>query len=679
MRSLFRYSLLGFCAAVLVVGVVLLSSPRLERKVHASIQSPSKIRISQFRENGPGTTGSCGVTAYSSAGTPATAFCNGRKDEFIEIYNATEANYTVGTTDPTNAGGIAVFASAGNGTIDNVVTMVCQIPNGTVIPPRGHVLCTNRAISVGAPTAFAPGANSPGYSLSKLGDVGSTTSANQPGSGGLGVVPGPIASGGGGSVANFPIVNGNPGGGRPGAFSDVDIPNDAGLLLANVGDNTVVNTGDATNGSDGFSATGVLPADFIVFDRVGFAPYGPGAPFQPTAGLNAQDPFFFNSAGINFCQLSSGNCGPSGNTRPSLASAFCDGNTNPANAADATCLRPVGDASTTVRGSQTFYGDSGQYALLRRQTLFESGQTIPRDTDNNVDDFIMVAPRTGNNIAINVTAFPTGVTNGLVSVLGAAFPHNKSAPRDAIDPDMLAGALFDTAVGQLAGPNAERRWAIDNSFGGGQDFNSTITNNNKLGSLILRFKFTMNIANPLHYLRFSIDNLPVPCGAVPGTATPGATVGSGNARNLNQTAPNCQGSDSFTAVVNLLNMPTETVAQSGGALKVVRGSAIEDLSAPNPIGTPPGTAGTAMAPNGGGINNKLVRTTSPMGSINGEFFDIGTGLSSGSATPSETNGGVFFMAFRFGVYKSGGARFLIMPEGTPATPVVPLVVNPTSP
>ena len=185
----------------------------------------------------------------------------------------------------------------------------------------------------------------------------------------------------------------------------------------------------------------------------------------------------------------------------------------------------------------------------------------------------------------------------------------------------------------------------------------------------------MNIANPLHYLRFSIDNLPVPCGAVPGTATPGATVGSGNARNLNQTAPNCQGSDNFTAVVNLLNMPTETVAQSGGLLKVVRGSVIEDLSAPNPSPTP----GTAMAPNGGGINNKLVRTTSPMGSINGEFFDIGTGLSSGSATPSEANGGVFFMAFRFGVYKSGAARFLIMPEGTPATPVVPFVVNPTSP
>ncbi len=83
-----------------------------------------------------------------------------------------------------------------------------------------------------------------------------------------------------------------------------------------------------------------------------------------------------------------------------------------------------------------------------------------------------------------------------------------------------------------------------------------------------------------------------------------------------------------------------------------------------------------MAPNGGGINNKLVRTTAPMGSINGEFFDIGPGV---VATPSEANGGVFFMAFRFGVYKSGGARFLIMPEGTPATPIVPLVVNPLSP
>src|SRR2546425_6086582 len=154
MRSLFRYSLLGFCAAALAVGVMLLSSPRFERKANAAFST--KLKISQFRENGPGTTGSCGTTADNR-----TAFCNGRKDEFIEIYNNTDSNYGVGscsgvatpcTTDAVFQGGIGVFASAGNGTTDPTVTEVCFIPAAnstavpatavTVIPPRGHVLCT---------------------------------------------------------------------------------------------------------------------------------------------------------------------------------------------------------------------------------------------------------------------------------------------------------------------------------------------------------------------------------------------------------------------------------------------------------------------------------------------------------------------------------------------------------
>src|SRR2546425_5917312 len=91
MRSLFRYSLLGFCAAALVIGVILLSSPRFERKANAAFST--KLKISQFRENGPGTTGPCPGT-LAAGGSPN---CNGRKDEFIEIYNNTDSNYQVGT------------------------------------------------------------------------------------------------------------------------------------------------------------------------------------------------------------------------------------------------------------------------------------------------------------------------------------------------------------------------------------------------------------------------------------------------------------------------------------------------------------------------------------------------------------------------------------------------------
>ena len=56
----------------------------------------------------------------------------GAQDEFIEIYNDNGADHTVTAASGT---GYAIAAS------DGVVR--CTIPNGTVIPARGHYLCTN--------------------------------------------------------------------------------------------------------------------------------------------------------------------------------------------------------------------------------------------------------------------------------------------------------------------------------------------------------------------------------------------------------------------------------------------------------------------------------------------------------------------------------------------------------
>lgn len=56
---------------------------------------------------------------------------SGANDEFIEIYNASGADHTV-------AGGGTGYAVAAS---DGVAR--CVIPNGTVIPNRGHYLCTN--------------------------------------------------------------------------------------------------------------------------------------------------------------------------------------------------------------------------------------------------------------------------------------------------------------------------------------------------------------------------------------------------------------------------------------------------------------------------------------------------------------------------------------------------------
>ncbi len=82
----------------------------------------AQVIISEFRVRGP----------------------NGANDEFIELYNNSGADHTVAG----GGSGYAVVASDG--------TMRCVIPNGTVIPNRGHYLCVN---SVGYSLASYPAGN----------------------------------------------------------------------------------------------------------------------------------------------------------------------------------------------------------------------------------------------------------------------------------------------------------------------------------------------------------------------------------------------------------------------------------------------------------------------------------------------------------------------------------------
>lgn len=80
---------------------------------------PSPILISEFRFQG-------------------TA---GGNDEFIELYNNTNSSITVADT---NGGtGYAVVGTNTTGAFSNR----CTVPNGTVIPARGHFLCTNNGAS----------------------------------------------------------------------------------------------------------------------------------------------------------------------------------------------------------------------------------------------------------------------------------------------------------------------------------------------------------------------------------------------------------------------------------------------------------------------------------------------------------------------------------------------------
>jgi len=90
----------------------------------------SALIISEFRFRGP----------------------NAAQDEFVELYNNTDADITVSTTD-----GSAGWALVGS---DGTARFV--IPNGTIIPARGHYLGTNSA----------------GYSLNNYGGTGAADGDN---------------------------------------------------------------------------------------------------------------------------------------------------------------------------------------------------------------------------------------------------------------------------------------------------------------------------------------------------------------------------------------------------------------------------------------------------------------------------------------------------------------------
>jgi hypothetical protein len=101
----------------------------------AQTATAGQIIISEFRVRGP----------------------SGATDEFIEIYNNSGADHTVVAASGT---GYGVAASDG--------TTRCSIPNGTVIPNRGHYLCVNS-------TNYSLGSYPAGNGTTATGDATYTT------------------------------------------------------------------------------------------------------------------------------------------------------------------------------------------------------------------------------------------------------------------------------------------------------------------------------------------------------------------------------------------------------------------------------------------------------------------------------------------------------------------------
>jgi DNA/RNA endonuclease G (NUC1) len=487
------------------------------------------LMISRFRENGPA----------------------GPQDEFIEVHNPTQTPHTVASGN-CNGGGYGVYASAGNGTTSNTATLVCYIPNGTVIPAGGYYLCTGVT-----------------YSLNNLGRNGGAAGATATGDAPIGC------------------------GGTCGA----NIPDDAGVALMNKAVPTLLG---------GF---GILEFGDVLYDKVGFGPYGPTA---PATGY------------------------------PSQAPNYCEGGA-------AGCLKPVGDASTgaaCANPSGLFpvfpappacYGLAGQYELLRRQTTFDANQgTVHLDTNNNWNDFILVAP----NPATNMGTALTGVS-GVTAVLGAAGPYNRNAPPDT--PGVkLTRAPFD-GVDQLGPRNAERHFIPD----------PTIANpaNNPVGTFTLRFRYTNNSGIPIDGLRLEVNNLSTLCG--PQSPTPASsTLGTAEARNLGS-SPDC-GTGTLTAILKALNSTAEIMVDSSGTAQNVMGTVLEDLS----VGASPGAG--PLSPNGGGIDSTLIFNPSNANASLGDGVTGGQGnfaTAIGTTDPSK----VIRLKIKFGVVRGGRFVLLFVP------------------
>jgi hypothetical protein len=117
MHTLVRFS--RAVVAALMLGFIIFASQPVQA------QTPSSLLISEFRFRGPDPDG-------------AASTASGASDEFVEIYNNTDA--------PLDISGVVLVSLQSSG---NATTNLATVPAGTTIPARGHYLFANSAASGG--------------------------------------------------------------------------------------------------------------------------------------------------------------------------------------------------------------------------------------------------------------------------------------------------------------------------------------------------------------------------------------------------------------------------------------------------------------------------------------------------------------------------------------------------
>ncbi|PYT00587.1 MAG: hypothetical protein DMF65_08515, partial [Acidobacteria bacterium] len=128
-------------------------------------------------------------------------------------------------------------------------------------------------------------------------------------------------------------------------------------------------------------------------------------------------------------------------------------------------------AGFTARGETTSDLD---YSFVRSMARTTGG--LPKDTGNNVSDFILVNT--------------DGAFTGMGQVLGAPGPENLSSPIQRNN--QFGASLLDTSVSASQSPNRVR------------DLTQDPQNNSQFGTLSIRRTFTNNTGAPVSELRFRI-------------------------------------------------------------------------------------------------------------------------------------------------------------------------------
>jgi hypothetical protein len=134
---------LGFAAGekVRVIPVNICAASRPDETLLLNISSPSSGNIVDAQAVGTITANAPGTLIISELRTSGPA---GAADDFVELYNNTDAPLTVG--DPSGGYGLFKMGADCNAT----PVLVAVILNGTVVPARGHYLLIGSQYSLGA-------------------------------------------------------------------------------------------------------------------------------------------------------------------------------------------------------------------------------------------------------------------------------------------------------------------------------------------------------------------------------------------------------------------------------------------------------------------------------------------------------------------------------------------------